>query len=94
MNANSTLRRTICTLGAAATLGLVLAGPASARPEPGDPVGSSGTATPGPAIIRVPVDDNALELVQLGGGVLAGLALAGAGRAMASRRQHAHPIPA
>jgi hypothetical protein len=37
------------------------------------------------------IDDNAVEYVQLGGGVLAGIALAGAGMAMASRRSHAHP---
>jgi hypothetical protein len=38
------------------------------------------------------VDDNAVEVLQLGGGLLAGIALAGAGMAAASRRGHApHP---
>ena len=69
MNANTNLRRTIYTVGAAATLGLVLAGPASAKPEPGEPVTSSSGGTTTSRIVKVPVvvDDNALEPVQLAG---------------------------
>jgi ABC-type sugar transport system substrate-binding protein len=84
----STVRRGFCALGAAATLGLALAGPAAARPEPGEPV------SPKPIILVHKVDDNAFELFQVGGGILAGLALAGAGRAVASRRDHAGLHPA
>lgn len=86
----STLRRGLCAVGAAATLGLVLAGPAAARPEPGEPAPTVVTETLPPP----PVDDNALDLLQVGGGILAGLALAGAGMAVASRRRHAAPTPA
>lgn len=92
MNARtSTIRRGACALGAAAALGLTLAGPANARPEPGEPVPTVVITDPPPP---EPRDDNALELLQVGGGVLAGLALAGAGWAMASRRHHASPHPA
>ncbi len=87
MRTNTTLRRGIYSLGAAATLGLVLAGPAHAKPEPGDPVPPSTRIVE----VKIPYDDNALEPVQLGGGILAGMALAGAGMAVASRRQHGHP---
>ena len=91
----TTVRRGLCVLGAAATLGLALAGPATARPEPGEPVGSCTEAVqPAPRTLSVPVDDNALELFQVGGGVLAGLALAGAGAAVVSRRHHIDPTPA
>lgn len=88
----STLRRGFCALGAAAALGLGLAGPANAVVLP-DPIGS-GVPPKGPFAIEVPIDDNALELLQVGGGILAGLALAGAGMAVATRRQHAHLSPA
>jgi hypothetical protein len=45
-----------------------------------------------PVVLRV--DDNAIEVVQLGAGLLAGVALAGVGVAVSSRRTHgqlAHP---
>lgn len=88
MNHHSTLQRGACTLAAAATLGLALAGPASARPDPGEPVPTpSGSVH----VIETPVDDNAVELLQVGGGLAAGLALAGAAAALASRRRHATP---
>jgi hypothetical protein len=45
-----------------------------------------------PPVVRV--DDNALEYLQIGGGLLAGMALAGAGAALVSRRNHAHVRPA
>lgn len=86
MNARtSTLRRTCCAVGAAATLGFALAAPASAVVEPGPGPGVT------PTVVVIPVDDDALELMQLGGGILAGLALAGAGAALVSRRHHAAP---
>lgn len=92
MTLNTTLRRSLCAVGAAAALGLSVAGPASARVDPGEPVGSNRPAPPP----RPPtfIDDNAIEWVQVGGGVLAGLALAGAGAALGSRRHHASAHPA
>jgi hypothetical protein len=39
------------------------------------------------------VDDNAIEVVQLGAGVLAGIVLAGAAAAGASRYRHNHAHP-
>jgi hypothetical protein len=53
--------------------------------------GSTGS-TPRSQVVRV--DDNAVEVLQLGAGLLAGFALAGAGAAAFSRRSHgqmAHP---
>ena len=47
----------------------------------------AGSGSPGTQVLRF--DDNALEYVQLGAGVLAGIALTGAGMAAASRRGHA-----
>lgn len=91
MTNRTTLRRGIYTLAAAATLGLALAGPASARPEPGEPVVSSSSRPPIIKTVEVPVDNDDFEPVQVGGGVLAGLALAGAGAALASRRRHEMP---
>ena len=49
--------------------------------------GSTGS-TPRSQVVRV--DDNAVEYLQLGAGVLAGIGLAGAGLAAASRRSHGH----
>jgi hypothetical protein len=42
----------------------------------------------------VRVDDNEMEVLQLAAGVLAGIALAGTGAAVASRRTHAQAHPA
>ncbi|KGN33002.1 hypothetical protein N802_15530 [Knoellia sinensis KCTC 19936] len=55
-------------------------------PDSGSSITDSGPAT-------VTIDDNAVEYLQLGAGVLAGVALAGAGVAMVSRHHHraAHP---
>jgi hypothetical protein len=97
MNSNSTFRRSSAAVGAAGILALTLAGPASARVDPGAgelPRCTSAcfeggtTETPITQVLRV--DDNAVDFLQLGGGVLAGIALAGAGMAVASRRNHAH----
>ena len=38
-------------------------------------------------------DDGAVEYLQLGAGLLAGLSIAGAAAAVASRRQHRDPQP-
>jgi len=40
------------------------------------------------------VDDDAVEYLQIGAGILAGVALAGAGAAAMSRRHHRQPSPA
>jgi hypothetical protein len=94
---HSTFRRGASALGASALIALSLAGPASARPDPGTgglhewPQWSEpyvgGTGSTGPA---ANIDSNVPEYLQLGAGVLAGIALAGAGLAVASRRSHAH----
>ena len=77
-----------------------MAGPASARQVPGTggwdeqhcsvSCYEGGTSGGGPSIVFRPIDDNAIEVLQLGAGILAGVALAGAGMAVASRRRHAH----
>lgn len=96
MSHTTSIRRALTVAGATGILAFSVAAPASARPDPGNGAQSEwscqtdcypGGTTPGPTIT---VDDNALELLQLGGGVLAGLALAGAGVALASRRTHTH----
>lgn len=99
MSGFTTFRRGAAAAGATGLVALALAGPASARPLPG--TGSpdeqrcttacfeGGTGSGGFAR-TVAVDDNAIELLQLGGGLVAGVALAGAGMAVASRRTHAH----
>jgi hypothetical protein len=95
MSRTSTIRRGAAALGVSGLIALTLAGPAAARPDPGTgerPQCTSGCyeggATSSTQIFRV--DDNAVEFLQLGAGVLAGIALAGAGLAVASRRSHAH----
>ncbi|MFW5471632.1 hypothetical protein ACOCJ4_16480 [Knoellia sp. CPCC 206435] len=89
-------RRAASVIGATGFIALSMAGPASARQDPGNgsqaewrcstscyegPAGSGTTFGP---------DGNSVEVLQLGAGILAGLALAGAGVAVASRRSHAH----
>lgn len=105
MSNTTSIRRAACIAGTTGLLGLVMAAPAGARPDPG--TGSSaeqrcstscyqGGTTDGSGVgVDLPAtDDNAIEVLQLGAGLLAGLALAGAGVAVASRRTHAsgaHP---
>ena len=78
-----------------------MAGPASARQDPGTggahewtqwstPYEGGTPAGGGSSVTFRPIDDNAIEVLQLGAGILAGVALAGAGMAMASRRTHGH----
>jgi hypothetical protein len=92
------IRRALTVAGATGILAFSVVGPASARPDPGNGSQSEwscrtdcyeGGTTPG-LTNTVTVDDNAIEMLQLGGGVLAGLALAGAGAALVSRRSHHH----
>ncbi|HEU5241372.1 MAG TPA: hypothetical protein VFU25_05110 [Ornithinibacter sp.] len=96
MSHTASVRRTGSALGACALTALLLAAPAAALPDPGtggrDFPGTPGTSAPPPP--RPPVDDDALELMQVGAGLLAGIALAGAGAALVSRRHHGHPTPA
>jgi hypothetical protein len=85
-------------MGASGLIALSLAGPSSARPDPG--TGGSqelrcttgcyeGGTSGGEPTQYVVLDDNAVEFLQLGAGLLAGIALAG-GVAVASRRNHGH----
>lgn len=80
--------RTGGVLAATALAGILLAAPAEARPDPGtggtDPV----VVTPEPPRGPDPIDGGAVEYLQLGAGLIAGLALAGAGAAVVSRRHH------
>jgi hypothetical protein len=98
MSSLTAIRRTAAAGGAAGLIALSLAGPAAARPDPGTgdlPRCTSGCyeggtgSSPGPT-----ADTNTVEYIQLGAGVLAGIALAGFGVAVTSRRSHgqvAHP---
>lgn len=86
-------------MGASGLIALSLAGPASARPDPGtggwqelrctNGCYEGGTSGSDPTQYVV-LDDNAVEFLQLGAGLLAGIAFAGAGMAVASRRNHGH----
>ena len=98
MSHTTPIRRALTVAGATGILAFSVAGPASARPDPGNGSQSEwscqsscyeGGTTPS-GVTTVTIDDNALEMLQLGGGVLAGLALAGAGAAVISRRSHSH----
>ena len=101
MSHTTSIRRSASILGATGLIALSIAGPASARQVPGNgdwadqhcsvncyegPSGSGGGAT----IPTTTIDDNGVEVLQLGAGLLAGLALAGAGAAAFSRRTHSH----
>ena len=102
---STTLRRSLATLGVGLALGVSAAAPVSARQEPGPrpslPYGQevyenhylpSPPSEPQvqPVARFVQIDDGAVEYVQVGAGALAGVALFGAGLAVASRRSHAH----
>jgi hypothetical protein len=64
--------------------------PGDVRRVDGQPTGSTPGGASTTTRVVVPVDDNAVELVQVGLGVLAGLAVAGLGISTASamRRRH------
>ena len=93
------IRRAAAVAGAAGLIALSLAGPAAARPDPGTGGSHEGSALssvstgadeePIRQVLRI--DDDALEYLQLGAGVAAGLALAGAGGLIVSRR-HGHHL--
>ena len=93
-------RTSLATIGAAALVGLVLAGPASARPDDGEKApqrtsvqSPSDTSAKSPGIRFVQIDDNALEQLQIGLGALGGMALAGAAAgAVTVRRRHHHAV--
>jgi hypothetical protein len=100
MSHTTSLRRSASILGATGLIALSLAGPASAREVPGngdwaDQHCSSncyeGPSSSGAGTAGLPgVDGPTVEYVQLGAGLLAGIALAGAGAAALSRRSHSH----
>ncbi|KRE58791.1 hypothetical protein [Phycicoccus sp. Soil748] len=101
MSHTTNIRRAASIAGATGLVALSMAGPASARPDPGSGSpgeqhcttscfeggtvgGSSGVGT------VLTVNDNGVQVLQIGAGLLAGVALAGAGMAVVSRRSHAH----
>jgi len=102
MSHTTSIRRSASVLGATGLIALSLAGPASARQVPGNGDwadqhcstncyqggGAPGSGTPIAQVFKV--DDNAVEYLQLGAGILAGITLAGAGMVVASRRSHGH----
>jgi hypothetical protein len=100
MSHTTSIRRSASILGATGLIALSMAGQASAREVPGNgdwadqqcttACFEGGTRAGSTRTISLPVDDNAVEVFQLGAGILAGVALAGAGMAAASRRTHAH----
>lgn len=94
MSTSHTLR-TSGLLAATALAGILLAAPAEARPDPGTGGRdfAPGTSVPSPKGPPIIVDDGAVEYLQLGAGLIAGVALAGAGAAMVSRRHHRDPHP-
>ncbi|TPG13982.1 hypothetical protein [Pedococcus bigeumensis] len=101
MSTNTSVRRIAAAAGATGFIALCLAAPASARTDPGTGglheqyptvVATRPATTPITQVLKI--DDNAVELLQLGAGVAAGLALGGAGMVLITRRSHSHPSPA
>jgi hypothetical protein len=100
MTHTTSLRRSASILGATGLIALSLAAPASARAVPGNgdwadqhcSVGCfEGGTSPQTGSPRFPeVDGTTVEYAQIGAGLLAGIALAGAGAAALSRRNHSH----
>jgi hypothetical protein len=97
MSRFTAFQRAAAATGATGLIALSLAGPASARPDPGTgelPRCTSGCyqGGTGPGTTPPPAStgSDGIEYLQLGAGILAGIALAGAGMAVASRRNHAH----
>ena len=95
MSTRSALR-TSGVVVATALAGILIAAPAQARVDPGtgpnDRVAPH-TTPPLPPGPPATADDDAVEYLQLGAGLLAGLSIAGAAAAVASRRQHRDPQP-
>ena len=100
MSHTTSLRRSASLLGATGLIALSMAGPASAREVPGNGDWADqhcsvscyeGGTTADPSSGSTPRGSGGtLEITQLGAGLLAGLALAGAGAAAVSRRNHGH----
>lgn len=98
MSHTTSLRRALTVAGATGILAFSVAGPASARPDPGNGSQQEWSCrtdcyvggTDAGLTNTITLDDNALEVFQLGAGVLAGVALAGAGVAVVSRRSRRH----
>ena len=99
MSHTTSIRRSASLLGATGLIALSMAGPASAREVPGNGDWADqhcsvscyvGGTTADPNSGSTPRGDGTLEIAQLGAGLLAGLALAGAGAAALSRRSHGH----
>jgi hypothetical protein len=99
MSHTTSIRRSASVLGVTGLIALSLAGPASARQVPGNGDWADqhcsvncyeGPAPAGSSTRVIRIDDNAVEVLQLGAGLLAGFALAGAGAAAFSRRSHGH----
>lgn len=93
--------RIATALAATAVAGVLVAAPASARPDPGtggtDPYTGPATGRSviqEPRIPDAPAQDDGTEYLQVGAGLLAGLALAGAVVAVASRRHPREITPA
>ena len=92
MSHTTAVRRTASALGACA----LLASSWQPRRRPGSTPGTGGrdfdvvpSRTRGPRQVpRSSSDDDAVEYVQVGAGIVAGMALAGAGAALVSRRRH------
>ena len=92
-------RRAAAVAGATGLIAISLAGPAAARDDHGTGTVQRCTSdcydfgsTPIATTQDLPLDDNAVEYLQLGAGLLAGVALAGAGMALASRRGHGRVV--
>lgn len=94
MAPNLTIRRLAAAVTVSGCTVLILAAPAQAKPDWGERTSTDGSST----IVRevtVPVDDNSLELLQIGLGALAGIGVAGAGAAAINARQNRRrPQPA
>lgn len=99
MSHRTSIRRTAAIVGTSGIIALSMAAPASARQDPGTGNQQEWSCrslcyeggTPGSNVTSsLTADDGTIEVVQLGAGVLAGVALAGAGLAVATRRRHAH----
>jgi hypothetical protein len=100
MSHTTSIRRSAGLLGASGLIALSMAAPASAREVPGNGDWADqhcstncyegGTTGVGRGTPSISIDDTGVEVLQLGAGLLAGLALAGAGAAAFSRRGPSH----
>lgn len=99
MSHRTSIRRAAAIVGTTGVIALSMAAPASARQDPG--AGNQqewscrslcyeGGTTGTDLRSAITPDESTIEVVQLGAGVLAGVALAGAGLAVATRRRHSH----